>query len=89
MRTFEGDKKIAVTTGIEENRINIKVTDSGPGIPEDIRGKIFNPFYTTKHDSTGIGLSLCSRIVNDHEGTMQVYDSKPGGAEFCIEIPVK
>jgi PAS domain S-box-containing protein len=89
MRTVRGDKRISVTTGVEEDRINIKVADSGPGIPEGIRDKIFNPFYTTKHDSTGIGLSLCSRIVNDHQGTMQVHDSKPGGAEFRIEIPIK
>jgi signal transduction histidine kinase len=89
MRNVEGKKKIIVATGVVEDRINIRVMDSGPGIPEEIRDKIFNPFYTTKHDSTGIGLSLCTRIVNDHRGTMRVLESEPGGAEFSVEIPIK
>ena len=89
MRTIEGAREITVTTGTQNERIHIRVSDSGPGIPEDIRDNIFNPFFTTKHDSTGIGLSLCSRIVNDHQGIIRVLDSNPVGAEFRVELPIK
>ena len=55
---------------------------------KDIRDKILDPFFTTKSDSTGIGLSLCHRIINDHGGSLTVSDSDLGGAEFRIEIPI-
>ena len=54
-----------------------------------MRDKVFNPFYTTKPDSTGIGLSICHRIIADHGGSIRVHTSKWGGAEFVIEIPVE
>jgi len=67
----------------------IIVADSGPGISPENRYKIFDPFYTTKADGSGIGLSLCHRIINDHGGTLHVSTSTFGGAEFTIELPFK
>lgn len=64
----------------------IRVGDSGPGIPEELRDKVFEPFYTTKGDGTGIGLSLCQRIIHDHHGTLTVEESARGGAEFVIAL---
>ena len=67
----------------------MRVYDSGPGIPKEAHDKVFDPFYTTKSDGTGIGLSLCHRIITDHGGTMRVETSQWGGAEFVIELPAE
>jgi signal transduction histidine kinase len=67
----------------------VTVSDSGPGVPLDQREKIFDPFYTTKNGSTGIGLSLSHRIIVDHGGSLEISSSRWGGAEFRIEIPVE
>ncbi|MGH7346048.1 MAG: hybrid sensor histidine kinase/response regulator, partial [Candidatus Rokuibacteriota bacterium] len=71
-------------------RVRIEVTDSGPGIPREIRARIFDPFFTTKPDGegTGLGLALARGIVESHGGAIGV-DSVPGqGARFVIELPV-
>jgi PAS domain S-box-containing protein len=80
-------KKISVRTALEKNSVVIRVGDSGSGIPEDQRSKVFEPFYTTKRDGTGIGLSMCQRIINDHHGTLTVEESGLGGAEFVVSLP--
>jgi C4-dicarboxylate-specific signal transduction histidine kinase len=81
-----GKKRISVRTALEKKAVVIRVGDSGPGVPEGLRDKIFDPFYTTKSDGTGIGLSLCQRIINDHHGTLTVEQSAWGGAEFVIAL---
>jgi signal transduction histidine kinase len=88
MKKIDGSKKIAMTSCKENNRIVIRVSDSGPGVPSNIRDKIFDPFFTTKSNSSGIGLSLSHRIITDHGGSLDVSTSKWGGAEFRIEIPL-
>jgi PAS domain S-box-containing protein len=89
MKNVDGAKKIDVISSVKNDRIIVSVSDSGPGVTSDLKGKIFDPFYTTKNGSTGIGLSLCHRIITDHGGSLRVSTSKLGGAEFVIEIPVK
>jgi PAS domain S-box-containing protein len=88
MKNLAGDKKIAISSAVEDNHILVKVSDSGPGVPVHMRTVIFDPFYTTKNGSTGIGLSLSHRIITDHGGSLQVGESQWGGAEFVIEIPL-
>jgi len=71
-------------------RVRLAIADTGPGIPADIRAKIFEPFFTTKPagEGTGLGLSLCRGIVEEHGGTIEV-ESEPGrGTRFVIELPV-
>ena len=89
MRHMEGEKKISIATSVENDHIIIAVADSGPGVGPRARDRIFDPFYTTKPDSTGIGLSICHRIIRDHDGVIQVHTGKWGGAEFLIRLPVK
>jgi PAS domain S-box-containing protein len=89
MKNMEGEKKIEVASFVENDHIIIKVSDSGPGVPSALKGKIFDPFYTTKSESTGIGLSLSHRIITDHGGSLGISKSKWGGAEFVIKIPMK
>jgi signal transduction histidine kinase len=88
MRTIVTSKKIVVVSFIQDDSIHIQVSDSGPGVPEEIRDKILDPYFTTKQEGTGIGLSLCHRIIMDHSGSIDVCQGKWGGAEFRIEIPI-
>lgn len=69
--------------------IIVRVSDSGPGVPEHFRKKIFDPFFTTKRKSSGIGLSIIQRIIADHSGTINVSASELGGAEFIIRLPIE
>ncbi|RKY81103.1 hypothetical protein DRQ07_04740 [candidate division KSB1 bacterium] len=89
MKEVKGEKKIEISSSVSGNSFIIRVADSGPGVPVQLKEKIFDPFYSTKDGNTGIGLSLCHRIISDHGGTMDVTTSKWGGAEFIIEIPFK
>jgi PAS domain S-box-containing protein len=89
MKSMEEGKKIIVTTSEDSDRIIVRVSDSGPGVPSEIRDKIFDPYFTTRPEGTGIGLSLSHRIITDHGGSLTVADSDLGGAEFRIEIPIK
>ena len=83
----KGEKKISLASSMDRDRIIIKVADNGPGVPPQMRERIFDPFFTGRRDGFGIGLSLCHRIVNDHGGTLKVSESQWGGAEFHMEIP--
>lgn len=90
----EGDKHVMVKTAESTGRegevsIVISVADSGSGVDPTLRDRIFDPFFTTKHYGSGIGLSICHRIITDHHGTLHVAASKWGGALFVAEFPVK
>jgi len=80
--------------GLEANAeqafVRCSVTDTGAGIPADIREKIFDPFYTTKEDrgGTGLGLAVCSGIVKEHDGWLEIDDAAGGGTVFRVYLPV-
>ena len=89
LKTVHHDKTIRISSVCTGDVIRICVADSGPGIPPERCQTIFDPFYTTKDGSTGIGLSLSQRIITDHGGTLQAAsDNRGGGARFVIELPV-
>ncbi len=67
--------------------VEVRFRDSGPGIPEDARERIFVPFYTTKEKGTGLGLAISQRLVKAHQGTIQVRSAPGEGAEFLVSLP--
>lgn len=71
------------------NKIITKLTDSGPGIPQDIAAKIFEPFFTTKKqgEGSGLGLDICRKIILKHQGNISV-ESQPGKTTFIVELPI-
>jgi PAS domain S-box-containing protein len=89
MKNTVNEKIINVISSMQDDCIVLTISDSGPGVPMYIKKKIFDPFYTTKEGNTGIGLSLCHRIVKDHGGLLVVKDGEGGGAEFKIELPLR
>ncbi len=70
-------------------RVAWEVADTGPGIPDDVRARIFDLYYTTKPDGTGVGLALCHQVVTAHDGTIEV-DTAPGaGTRMTVLLPRK
>ncbi len=67
----------------------LAVHDQGPGVPEELREKIFNPFFTTRDNGSGLGLSIAARIVDAHDGFIEVGAGKTGGAVFRVLLPAR
>lgn len=87
MEGVDGPKRIEISSSREGERIVTRVSDSGPGIPPHLQERIFDPFYTTRKDGYGIGLSFSHRVVSEHGGKLTLATSKWGGAEFRIGLP--
>ncbi len=79
------------TRNVDENCIQISIKDNVSGIPEEIRHKLFDPFFTTKPvgKGTGLELSISYKIIEKHQGRIEVVSEVGKGTEFIIEIPVK
>jgi signal transduction histidine kinase len=88
MQDMSEGKKIEITSSFEKNRILLTVSDSGPGVPSAMKNQVFDPFYSTKSSGTGIGLSIAHRIITDHGGSLNMSESRWGGAKFKIELPI-
>lgn len=89
MKNQTTPRRIRVRTEYADRFVLLRVADSGPGVPAAVRDKVFDPYYTTKSDGTGIGLSISHRIVTDHGGRLTVSESDLGGAEFVVALPVE
>ncbi len=74
--------------GLLRNRVRITVTDNGRGIEEEHIDKIFNPFFTTRSRGTGLGLSMVKKIVDAHDGDIQVTCGTSDGSRFSVELPI-
>jgi len=70
-----------------DGKLVIEVADHGPGIPEEDRERIFEPFFTGKTQGTGLGLAVARRVIEQHGGTIAVHENPGGGALFRAEIP--
>ena len=78
---------IATDSSKGEPGVSVTVEDSGPGVPPELREQIFNPFFTSKKDGVGLGLSIVAKIVDDHRGTIRLEKSTAGGACFRVFLP--
>jgi signal transduction histidine kinase len=84
-------KTITVSTRNEGEWVEIRISDTGPGIPKDIRHKIFDPFFTTKEvgKGTGQGLAISHAVIQDkHQGTITLETEEGSGAAFIIRLPL-
>ena len=79
---------LTVKTYVEENSIKIDFADTGEGVPSEIKGKLFTPFFTTKTGGTGVGLAICQKIVDNHEGKLIVSSAEERGSVFSVLLPV-
>jgi signal transduction histidine kinase len=91
LQAMENGGRLTITTKFSQRRIIISVRDTGTGIADEIKDKIFLPFFTTKevHMGTGIGLSVVHGIVKSHAGGIDALSAPGGGTEFRVWLPVK
>lgn len=84
-----GRGKITIRTKLERetNSVVLEVADDGPGIPSDIRPRLFEPYFSTKKGGMGLGLTIVHSIVKEHSGKIFVEDNYPKGAKFIIKLP--
>ena len=84
----ERPRVLSISSSAGADAVTIRVGDTGPGIPREIQGKIFEPYFTTRDFGSGLGLTLVYKIVKEHLGEVEL-DSKLGvGSTFAISIPV-
>jgi len=82
--------RIVLTASVMGRWLTLAVEDNGPGVPEQIRGQLFEPFVTTKEvgKGTGLGLAVCRGLVESVGGTIELDEAFSGGARFVVELPV-
>lgn len=83
------ERRITFETRFLEDRVLVRVRDTGPGVPDHVKRRIFDPFFTTKETGTGLGLGICFGIVKEHGGTIELENVTGAGASFLIEVPVR
>jgi two-component system sensor histidine kinase AtoS len=87
--SMEAEGTITATTQMDgEDRILINISDNGKGISEAALEKIFTPFFTTKTKGNGLGLSICKRLVEQHDGSITVHSQPESGTSFTIVLPL-
>jgi len=79
-------KLLVATTLAQGGMAQISVADTGPGLPDEVRQKLFQPFVTTKANGMGIGLSVCRAIVEAHRGQLWAEDNPGGGTVFRFTV---
>jgi len=96
MQAIEGEGRITMAAKVDapggpsqDDSVEISVSDTGAGIPPESLERIFRPFYTTKRGGTGLGLSLCRRIIRQHGGTLTVESKMGKGSRFIIRLPLR
>ena len=88
--SLNGTGRIEIATRFDETfgMVRLEVADEGEGIAREDRGRVFEPYYSTKKDGTGLGLSIVGTIVADHRGYIRVRPNQPHGTRFIMEFPV-
>ena len=85
----QGSGEIKLATNYENARgkVTLEVADNGCGLAPDIRSKIFEPYFSTKENGTGLGLTIVSQIVEDHRGYIRAWPNDPQGTRIIVELP--
>lgn len=87
-QAMKGHGDVIVTVAVDDGACVVVISDSGPGIPADVRGRLFTPFFTTKARGTGLGLSTVKRLVEAHQGSIQVESPDTGGTRARVRLPL-
>jgi C4-dicarboxylate-specific signal transduction histidine kinase len=85
----QSNKEIQIHTRVFGNFVELKISDNGPGIPDQLKASIFELMKTNKKQGMGLGLWLCKHIVERHQGRISYQQSALGGAEFLIQLPIE
>ena len=88
MQAMPGGGRIKIAVMSRSKWITILFVDEGQGIPDELIGKIWSPFFTTKEKGTGLGLGIVRNIIEAHEGDIQIENRSTGGARITINLPI-
>jgi signal transduction histidine kinase len=88
LHAVQGNGRIEVAIDTHESWLRIAVADDGPGIPAEIREKIFTPFFTTKARGTGLGLPTVKRFIDAHDGRITIDTPPAGGTTVTVQLPL-
>ena len=88
IEAMPGGGKISVKLGIMDRFVEITIADTGPGIPEEIKAKLFQPFFSTKSASLGLGLSFCKLAIESNGGSIGIDSSVGEGTTVSIRLPL-
>lgn len=80
--------RVEVSTSLGGDVVSLVVSDNGSGFPEHLMTRLFEPYATTKAKGTGLGLAIVKKIVEEHQGKIQIENLKTGGAAVRIALPV-
>jgi len=83
-----GSITLNTSLNARRRRVEISVSDTGEGIPEELIDKVFDPFFTTKEEGTGLGLAITHGIIEQHGGTIEAQNREHEGTTFLIKIPL-
>jgi nitrogen fixation/metabolism regulation signal transduction histidine kinase len=83
-----GAPQIGISTRLAGGQAELSVTDCGPGFPAEIMARVFEPYVTTKARGTGLGLAIVKKIVDEHNGRINITNRQPVGAEVSIRLPL-
>lgn len=83
----KGGGRVELRARVVDGHLEVDILDDGPGFPEGMHERVFEPLFTTKRSGVGLGLALCARIVSKHGGTIEALDREGGGAHVRIRIP--
>jgi len=81
-------RQLTLRTQLDGNEVEVSVSDSGHGLPEDVVSRLFHPFVTTKDSGMGMGLSICRKIAESHGGRLWLDENSPKGATFKLRLPI-
>jgi two-component system nitrogen regulation sensor histidine kinase NtrY len=83
-------REIQISTSLVTSRdaVEITIADTGHGVTQELKERLFLPYFSTKKRGTGLGLAIVSRIIEDHHGSIRVEENRPVGTRFVVELPV-
>lgn len=87
VRAMDGKGEIIISVKIN-NELLIEIADTGPGVQDEIKEMLFLPYFSRSKEGTGLGLAIARKIVNEHGGKISLFDNKPKGTIFRIEVPL-